>query len=357
MSTTASTSDQAHTMQCMEVWGGNIAVEQRVSMPGIDAWVFSRPYRDKAQRGGAVVARGGGIEVGGGAGGGDIHYLTTCATGSITRLMIADVSGHGSAVSEIARSFRMLLGKYANYVDQSRFVTAVNARFGQLSATDARFSGLFATAVVATYFSPTGELSVVNAGHPRPIVYHARERLWAIVAAPEDHDGPANIPLGVLDDAHYSARVVRLAKGDLALFYTDSLIEARAPGGKMLGEDGLVELLNRLVGVGTEALVSALLSSTAGYTRGVGPSATAPSDEDLDALNDDVSVLLIRPDGTTPKPSVWLSLVAFARIVRSAFRSLRGGGLPAALPEISLRNIGGMSVPGFKKVGASDGRG
>src|SRR5688500_12623820 len=41
-------------MQCMEVWGGNQAVETSVTMAGLDAWVYSRPYGGDAAGGGDV---------------------------------------------------------------------------------------------------------------------------------------------------------------------------------------------------------------------------------------------------------------------------------------------------------------
>ena len=75
-------SDTRH-MQCMEIWGGNQMVDNHVVMPGLDAWVYSRPYGQAAA-------------------GGDVHYVSSCATGRITRLLIADVSGHGSQVAQTA---------------------------------------------------------------------------------------------------------------------------------------------------------------------------------------------------------------------------------------------------------------
>jgi phosphoserine phosphatase RsbU/P len=336
-----------HTMQCMEVFGGNVAIERRVAVLGLDAWVYSRPFRDKGVRG----AGAGGV--GGGGGGGDIHYLTTCATERITRLMLADVSGHGRAVAEVATTLRRLLGKYSNYVDQSRFVGEVNTRFGEIAGSDESFAGLFATAVVATFFSPTGELSVVNAGHPRPMVYSARSRAWSVVDGEDQGEGPANLPLGVLEETRYTAAVVGLEPGDLALVYTDSLIEAREPGGRMLGEAGLLRVLNEVGGEPAATLISRLLGAVAAVTRGE-PSAgaAAPNDADLDRFNDDVSVLLVRPDGRAPRPSPVLSVLATARMVRRAVSAALGGDLPASLPELSVRNIGGASIFGLNKVGA-----
>src|SRR3954468_9889266 len=114
-----------HRMQCMEVWGGNRAVESSVTMNGLDAWVYSKPYGENASEGG------------------DVYYVSSCATGRITRLLVADVSGHGSAVGGIAGNLRGLMRKYVNYIDQTRFVREMNTQFTSMAS-----AGGFATALV-----------------------------------------------------------------------------------------------------------------------------------------------------------------------------------------------------------------
>src|SRR5688572_6077405 len=101
-------------MQCMEVWGGNAAVDSGVVMAGLDAWVYSRPYH-------------------GNDAGGDVHYVSSCATGRINRLLLADVSGHGAAVGGVATGLRGLMRRYINFIDQTRFVGEINRAFTALS--------------------------------------------------------------------------------------------------------------------------------------------------------------------------------------------------------------------------------
>ena len=38
------TLDEPKRMQCMEVWGGNHAVDTGVIMAGLDAWLYSRQH-------------------------------------------------------------------------------------------------------------------------------------------------------------------------------------------------------------------------------------------------------------------------------------------------------------------------
>src|SRR5215207_5457314 len=99
-------------MTCMEVWGGSDATDAAVTLSGLDAWVYSRPYRE--------------ADGSGGEGGGDVYYVSACATGRINRLLVADVSGHGERVRAVAVQLRDLMRRFVNYLDQSKFVLSMN---------------------------------------------------------------------------------------------------------------------------------------------------------------------------------------------------------------------------------------
>lgn len=291
------------TMQCLEVWGGNRATDNAVTLPGVDAWVYARPHENAAE-------------------GGDLHYLSSCATGRIVRVLLADVSGHGPAVAGVATSLRNLMRRYVNYVDQTLLVSGVNAEFTRL----AEMSG-FATAIVATYWTPTDEIVLSNAGHPPPMVYRAASRSWQVAqarsAAGGSGDQPSNIPLGIAEQVGYDTFTIRLARGDLLLLYTDSLIEARDEQGKMLGVPGLLRRLDALRTTDPAALIPALLAALGGEA----------------ALADDATILLLRPNDHKPRGSLATGLLAGWRIARESIRGL--GRLPIPLPQVSLRNLGG----------------
>jgi hypothetical protein len=173
-------SGEQQLMQCMEVWGGNDLVDANVSMPGLDAWVFSKPY-EQAQAGG------------------DVYYVSACATGRITRLLVADVAGHGANVRDTAITLRNLMRRYVNHIDQTRFVRSMNEQFAGMSK-----AGTFATAVVTTFFAPTNMLTLCNAGHPSPLLYRAKRREWSILSNRDDSTRDiVNIPLGIEDAADY----------------------------------------------------------------------------------------------------------------------------------------------------------
>jgi len=73
-----------HKLQCAEIWGGFEKEKAVVASPGVTASLFASSGR--------------------GAKGGDIYYLTLCNSSFITRMMIADIAGHGESVSKISQS-------------------------------------------------------------------------------------------------------------------------------------------------------------------------------------------------------------------------------------------------------------
>ncbi len=147
-----------HTLQCMEIWGGSHDAENSVSTPGLDLWVYSRPYREASA-------------------GGDVHYVSLCGGGIITRFILADVAGHGMVVADVARELRTLMRKNINRKSQARLIGELNRQFTEMNQ-----AGRFATAVVATYLATTRELTICNAGHPRPLFYRADQENWSILS-------------------------------------------------------------------------------------------------------------------------------------------------------------------------------
>ena len=187
-------------MTCMEVWGGSQLTTRGVEIGGLDAWVYSKPFGD-AERGG------------------DVYYASSCATGRITRLLLADVSGHGNSVASTAANLRTLMRRFVNRLDQTEFVRLLNQQFAALSE-----AGTFATAVVTTFFAPTQRLIICNAGHPRPLLYRASKQEWTLLGAEATAEAPSpnNMPLGIIDITEYEQFDVELESGDCVLSYTDA---------------------------------------------------------------------------------------------------------------------------------------
>ncbi len=256
-----------HTLQCMEIWGGIEPVERAVATPGLDLWVFSQPY-------------------GGDEKGGDVYYVTLCGGGLITRIVVADVSGHGSSVAEFSSSLRSMLRKNINQKSQNSLVERLNRQFADLAEMQR-----FATALVITYLASTARLSVCNAGHPRPLFYQASESRWSFLTPRAgSRDDGGNLPLGLDEATRYQTFDLTLGPGDLVVLYTDALTEAADPSGKLLGESGLLAIAAELdlATSSPGAIGSELLSAVRRHRN----SASA---------DDDVTVIVLHHNSAGPR--------------------------------------------------------
>lgn len=271
-----------HALQCMEIWGGSSAVERSASTPGLDLWVWSRPYQQAD-------------------GGGDVHYVSLCGGGMITRLILADVSGHGASVADMARSLRDLMRRNINSKSQSSFVRDLNRQFAEL----ARLSR-FATAVVATYLTNRDQLTICNAGHPRPLWFRAAAGEWFFVDAEDRRQLKqlTNLPLGVDESTSYPHITLALDPGDLILIYTDALTESTGADGEMLGEQGLLGLIRAVDTSNPKAMARSVVGRLDAYRAGR-------------AADDDSTFLLLHHNAGNPGPlSVRQKLDVYAKVFR-----------------------------------------
>jgi sigma-B regulation protein RsbU (phosphoserine phosphatase) len=295
-------------MQCMEVWSGSQLTDRSIEFGGLDAWVYSKPFGEARS-------------------GGDIYYASSCATGRITRLLLADVSGHGSAVADTATRLRTLMRRFVNRLDQAEFVRLLNRQFTELSV-----DSTFATAIVTAFFAPTGRLTVCNAGHPRPLIYRISQRQWSLLSAA---DRPAidvrNVPLGLMALAEYEQFDIELEPGDCLLCYSDALIESCDAAGEPLREGGLLRIVRELGDLDARELTDKLLKEIAAR-------------DPADLSEDDVTVLVVRANGRAAHHPFGQKLRALCRFAGALLRAER-----PPLPDANLANVGGAIIPALSR--------
>ncbi|MDH3584301.1 MAG: serine/threonine-protein phosphatase [Phycisphaerae bacterium] len=255
-----------HVMSCQEIWGGNQAADDAVSIPGLDAWVLSRPFAGDPR-------------------GGDIHYVSLCGKALLSRYVLADVSGHGASVDDLASRLWQLMRESMNEPSVAGLMRGVNDAF-HAEGTD---SGRFATALVASYIAHERRLVLANAGHPPPLWYRAAEGRWQWLQQdePDCHSLPVNLPLGVLPGTDYCQLEVVLETGDLVLMFTDSMIEAADRNGRQIGADGLLARAADLCPQNPEGFRDRLVNSVGEHRGGREP-------------DDDLTVLMLRHNGMVP---------------------------------------------------------
>jgi phosphoserine phosphatase RsbU/P len=225
-----------HTLMCSEVWGGNRKIVRAVRLPSVAAWVASVPLNE-------------------GEGGGDLYYMSVCDHDLISRVALADVSGHGRTVSTIAETLQRLMRENINVWDQSAFMRGLNDTF-VLSGQNK-----YATAIVLSFDRITGRLIFSNAGHLPPLWYHARSKTWGWL---EEDDDPlakkgSGLPIGLIPGTYYRQTVVPLEPSDLLVLYTDGVTEAENETGQSLDREQLLKWARETATDSPEALGRALL--------------------------------------------------------------------------------------------------
>lgn len=147
---------------------------------------------------------------------------------------IFDAMGHGMEASRMANvavsSYRNSRRAGAGAVESLlKLDEVITEEFG-----DARF----VTAQIAELHLGSGQLTIANAGHPKPLLLREGSPPELI------HCEPAT-PAGL--DCVPSSVVVQLQEGDGVLFRTDGIVDARSPAGEPFGDQRLDDVLAELV--------------------------------------------------------------------------------------------------------------
>ena len=217
-----------------------------MELPGLSAWISCRPLSPATE-------------------GGDLHYMTVCGKGAISRVVLADVAGHGEVVSSVAERLRDGLRKHVNTWDQSILIQELNNSFL------AGANGVqYATAFVLGHYVQSGELLFTNAGHVPPLWYRAAERKWLIIS----HSTPyakdvADLPLGLIAGTPYTQTAIQLSPGDLLVLHTDGISESRDAAGRELGFDQLASFASTVPVEQPDEAGEALLSCVEMFRRPV----------------------------------------------------------------------------------------
>jgi len=220
---------------CSEIWGGNRPMYGPIELPGVRGVLYSQPCD--------------------GGRGGDVHYLSVCGSGLLSRMCLADVVGHGETVAAVSDAIHRHLRRGMNRVDQRRVLAELN--------NDLEAMGLEAmtTAAALTYYPPREMLAVSYAGHPPGWYYHADEDRWARLELDADRRMGrfANAPMAVQADVRYDARKLRVRPGDRMLLVTDGVLETPGLGGEQFGDDGVAAFLDACRDASCESIAESLL--------------------------------------------------------------------------------------------------
>jgi serine phosphatase RsbU (regulator of sigma subunit) len=184
---------------------------------------------------------------------------------------------------QLAVKLRDLMRRNVNYVKQTRFVRTMNQQFGDLGA-----QGIFATALVATFFAPTRSFALCNAGHPAPLVFRRSTSEWTELATNDSaSEAVTDMPLGISGETTYCQLSVRLQAGDMVLCFSDAVTESQDAEGRQLGRPGVLRLVRDLKIADPAEVIPSLLEQITGL-------------RDDNLTQDDTTILLCQATGGGP---------------------------------------------------------
>ena len=162
----------------------------------------------------------------------------------VLSVAVFDAMGHGLAAAGVA-AFAVSAYRHS----RRRGCGLVETYAAMDAAVTHQFpDDRFVTALIARLDLRTGRLEWISAGHPPPLVIRGGRRARPLV-------GPPVTPLGVelAGRAWTTGQRGDARAGDLLLFYTDGLSEARGPDGRRLTVEGLTGFIEREVSSGHQA--------------------------------------------------------------------------------------------------------
>lgn len=169
--------------------------------------------------------------------GGDLVGMVDLLPGRIG-LYAVDVAGHGVAAAMMTARLSGLFSAGDGHVafdigadGQRRLVRPeqVAERLNRLMAAEFGVEQYF-TLIWAEVDLPSGQVTLVQAGHPHPLIRRRDGRVQTV--------GRGGFPIGLLSEARWQPVTVTLQPGDRLLIVSDGLTECPAPGGE-LGQKGL----------------------------------------------------------------------------------------------------------------------
>ncbi|HTS08878.1 MAG TPA: SpoIIE family protein phosphatase [Candidatus Eisenbacteria bacterium] len=198
---------------------------------------------------------------------------------SLSRLGIAigDVSGKGAPAAIYAALVSGILRSHAPIEPSpSEMLSAVN-----LSLAERRVEAQFVSIIYAVWDDEHRTLTVSNSGLPRPIFVHGGKS--EVIEA-------TGLPLGLFDEAEYDELHFKMKPGDLFVFFSDGILDARNRQGDLFGRGRVEKIIAENDGSTAANLVDTIFKAVADHSAGV-------------ETFDDQTVVAIRVRGGAHTPS------------------------------------------------------
>jgi len=171
-------------------------------------------------------------------------------------LVIGDVSGKGAPAAIYAALVSGILRSHAPIEPgPSEMLSAVN-----LSLAERRIEAQFVSLIYAVWDDEHRTLTVSNSGLPRPIYVHEGKN--EVIEA-------TGLPLGLFDEAEYDEFEFRMKAGDMFVFFSDGILDARNRNGELFGRGRVEKIVLECAGKSADCVVDSLFQAVAEHSAGM----------------------------------------------------------------------------------------
>jgi len=185
----------------------------------------------------------------------DFNVIDSCRWG----IVVADVSGKGMSASLHMASLR---AAFHSEIHPKYKIEKMASRLNNL-VHGSSASNVFITFFYCELDKKSGELKYINAGHNPPLILDNKGKIHRLESC--------GFCLGMFPSIDYEVKKVTLKPGDMALLYTDGIIESRNKKNEEFTEKRLITLVKKHSKLSAEKLLNKIYNQVDSFTSGTEP--------------------------------------------------------------------------------------
>jgi len=171
-------------------------------------------------------------------------------------IVVGDVSGKGAPAAIYAALVSGILRSHAPIEPlPAEMLSAVN-----MSLAERRIEAQFVSLIYALWDDENRTLTVANSGLPRPIYVHGGKNEVIEVTG---------LPLGLFDEADYDEFRFRMKPGDMFVFFSDGILDARNRNGELFGRGRVEQIVGECAAKSADCVVDSLFQAVAEHSAGM----------------------------------------------------------------------------------------
>ncbi len=188
--------------------------------------------------------------------GGDLYDFLKYSGGYLNAIAVGDVSGKGApAAIYAALASGILRSHAAEEPNASEMLSIIN-----LSLVGRPIDAQYVSMIYAIWDDSNRSLRLANSGLPRPIHCHNGKVTRIDVTG---------LPLGLFSTAEYDELTLEAAAGDMFLFFSDGILDARNRQGELFGGTRVEKIVEQHANASAQQIVDIIYDAVSTHVAGM----------------------------------------------------------------------------------------